>query len=99
MAQYDVYTHPHQDLLLLDVQSGVLDTLGSRVVIPLVPMERANLAMHELNPVFSINGKDYLLSTQDMAGVSTKVLKRKVASAVEQRMAINAAVDFLLYGY
>jgi len=99
MAQYDVFSYPQKDLLLLDVQSNVLDALQSRVVIPLVPISKEFPGMRGLNPVLKINDKDYLLSTQDMAGVSTKVLKRKVATANEHRAAINAAIDFLMHGY
>jgi toxin CcdB len=99
MTQYDVFSHPQKKLLLVDIQADVLDALQSRVVIPLVPVGKATPAMKSLNPVLRVNGEDYLLSTQDMAGVSSKALKRKVATASEHRAAINAAIDFLMHGY
>src|SRR5690606_30585100 len=99
MAQYDALSYPRTDLLLLDMQSNVLNALHSRAVIPLMPISAEFPVMKELNPVLNINDKDYFLSTQDMAGVSTKVLKRKVATANEHLVTINAAIDFRMHGY
>src|SRR5689334_8127131 len=104
MAQFDIYRNADKEAarlfpFLLDIQHPLLDQLESRVVIPLTLPE--NLARHrlqDLNPLVSVNGKDYVLLTQQLAGVPIQVLGATVSSARVVRESVVAAIDLLVCG-
>ena len=104
MAQFDVYrnTHPASRArvpYLLDVQSDLLDTLATRVVVPLCKPEvlRGKLA-ERLNPVFGVEGRKMVLLTPELAGVSRKALGEKIANLANRRDSIIAALDLVITG-
>jgi toxin CcdB len=86
--------------LLLDVQTDLLEDLGTRVVIPLAPATVATKrsAMQALNPFCTIDGKPYVLITPQLAGISAKELGPPVADQSGDRQAIIAALDLLFTG-
>jgi toxin CcdB len=86
--------------LLLDVQAGLLEDLGTRVVIPLVPAsaEAKRSALQTLTPLVSVEGRDYLLLTPQLAGIPSRELGPEVADLSSSRDAIVAALDFLITG-
>ena len=103
MAQFDVYGNPNPASqksapYLLDVQTDLLDNLATRVVVPLVASSAMPTPGRHLNPVFSIGETVLLMSTAEIAGVSTKALGKKVCSIKEYRNEIVAALDFLITG-
>jgi toxin CcdB len=103
MAQFDVYANPNPDSrreipYLLDVQAELLDSLATRVVVPLVLAEEMGLAAKHLNPQFKIKGATVVMSTAELAGVSTRSLGDKVASLKNKRDEIIAALDLLFTG-
>ena len=105
MARFDIYanrgSHAKTPPYLLDVQSDLLDGLDSRMVIPLRGLEhfaKVNLPTR-LTPVLKIQGKEYLLETPKMGAVPRRILKTPIASMVEARPQITAALDFLFQGY
>ena len=103
MAQFDVYENPNHASLksipyLLDVQTDLLDNLATRVVVPLVASAAMPKPGRQLNPVFIIGDKTFLMSTAEIAGVSVKSLGKKVSSIKENRNEIVAALDFLITG-
>jgi len=104
MAQYDVYrnTNPASRAripFLLDVQTDLLESLETRVVIPLCRPEllKGKLA-DRLNPVFVIEGRKFAMLTPQLAGVSGKLLGGPVVSLAAERGAIIAALDLLITG-
>ncbi|MBK7051488.1 MAG: CcdB family protein [Rhodoferax sp.] len=105
MARFDVYPNPgaHASTTpyLLDVQTGLLDGLDSRVVIPLRSLAHfAKVKLPtRLTPVLQVNGQDYLLETPKMGSVPGRILKNSVASLSEQQEHITGALDFLFQGY
>jgi toxin CcdB len=105
MARFDVYPNPgaHASTTpyLLDVQTGLLDGLDSRVVIPLRSLAHfAKVKLPtRLTPVLQVNGQDYLLETPKMGSVPARILKNSVASLSEQQEHITGALDFLFQGY
>jgi toxin CcdB len=105
MARLDVYLNPGAHAgttpYLLDVQSDLLDGLGSRVVVPLRRLEHfPSVSLPErLIPVVTIDGKAYLLETPKMGAVPQRVLKTPVASLVNEQSRIMDALDFLFQGY
>lgn len=103
MAQFDVYLNPNTETCsvipyLLDVQADLLDTLATRVVVPLILAEEMGLAAKQLNPQFRIKGVTVVMSTAELAGVSNRSLGEKVASLKNKRDEIIAALDLLFTG-
>ena len=104
MSQFTVYRNRNpaskaEYPLLLDVQTGLLDELATRVVIPLT--RAAGLVrrpIKNLMPVVIVDGEEYVAGTQDLAGTPKSSLGPRVASVAEQRDAIVAALDFLAAG-
>lgn len=105
MARFDVYANPgsHSNTTpyLLDVQSDLLDGLGSRMVIPLRSLEHyAKVKLPtRLTPVLQVNGKDYLLETPKMGAVPKRILQTSLASLADDQDQITGALDFLFQGY
>ena len=104
MPQFAVYRNKNSATrarfpLLLDIQSDLLDPLATRVVVPLSPAGAArSRTMHTLTPVLSVEGKEYLLLTPQLAGVATRELGPMVGDLAAERAKITAAVDFLIEG-
>jgi len=104
MAQFDVYRNPNPASraripYLLDVQSGLLDPIATRVVVPLCKAEvLSGKPAERLNPAFEIEGRKLLLLTPELAGVPRKVLGDPVANLAAERRAIIAALDVVFTG-
>ena len=103
MAQFDVYLNPNaatRKLIpyLLDVQADLLDTLATRVVVPLILAEEMGLAAKHLNPQFKIKGVAVVMSSAELAGVPNRSLGDKVATLKNKRDEIIAALDLLITG-
>jgi toxin CcdB len=105
MARFDVYPNPgaHASTTpyLLDVQSDLLDSLDSRVVIPLCSLDQfAPVKLPtRLTPVLNILGNEYVLETPKMGAVPRRILKGCVASLERDQAQITGALDFLFQGY
>lgn len=85
--------------LLLDVQSDLIEGLGSRVVVPLVLAEKRRIKPARiLMPEFTIDGKRYLMLTPQLAGIAAAELGEQVASLKDHRDAIIKALDMLITG-
>ena len=101
VAQFDVFKNPRGGgyPLLMDVQADLLSRLGTRIVIPLVPRKRyTEQPFARLNPLVTIRGTEYLLVVQDLASIPASALGERVASLLEQRASVVAAVDLLVTG-
>jgi toxin CcdB len=101
MAQFDVYENINEKTnkqipFLLDIQNDILKNLSSRVVIPLIISKEA---INFLNPQFIINEIDVILSTAELASISTENFGNKVCSLKHKREEIIGAVDFLVTGF
>jgi toxin CcdB len=104
MAQFDVYENPNEETnqtvpYLLDVQADLLDTLATRVVVPLVDASAMGKAIKHLNPRFTLRNATVFMSTAEMAGVSLRSIGEKISSLKDQRHEIIAALDFLFTGF
>lgn len=100
--QYSVYRNSGSVLypLLLDVQSDIIESIDSRVVIPLTPIdEYAGRIVKRLNPVIQIEDDDYLLMTNELASVLASVLHDEVCNIQSKRDVIKAALDFVFDGF
>lgn len=101
MGHLDVYLNPSDRTrkampLLLQVQHDVVSETTSVLMAPLVrPLKAAS----RLYPVFTIDGKEYMLLPPDMASLPRAVLGEPVGSLRAERNRIVAALDILFVGH
>lgn len=99
MARFDVYRNPEGTGYLVDLQADLLDHLNTRIVAPLLPLDRAPKPAATLNPVLDIAGEQVVMTTQFMAAVPSQTLKSPVARIDAHRSEITAAIDLLFQGF
>ena len=104
MAQFDVYRNANPATraripYLLDVQSDLLDSLSTRIVVPLCkPDVISGKPAERLNPVFEVDGRKMIMLTPELAGVTRKALGERVANLAAERLSIIAALDLAITG-
>jgi len=104
MSQFILYKNPDNSTstaypYFVDVQSELLRTLNTRLVIPLTALDLlAKKAPSHLCPTIHIEQGDFVVLTQQMASVPTKLLAEPVADLSTFRDEILAAIDFLITG-
>ena len=81
------------------MQSDLIASLNTRVVVPLLPVDEAPLPAERLNPVFAVEGVRVVMLTQFMAAVPASELRAVVSSLDREANAILAAIDFLHQGW
>lgn len=99
MAKFDVYRLPDSGGLLLDCQADLLSDFGTRLVVPLLPSADAPKPVARLNPVFEIDGRDYVMVPQLAASVPLSELRAKVVSLRDHDLTIGNALDMLISGF
>jgi len=104
MAQFDVFENPNKATnqaipYLLDVQADLLDSLSTRVVVPLLAASAMGKAIKHLNSEFTISNTTVFMSTAELAGVPVRSIGEKVGSLRDRRHDIIAALDFLFTGF
>lgn len=105
MAQFDVYKNTNQLTaksypLLLDVQHSVLDTLATRIVIPLCTVAHNQpKPMEVLMPLVEFENDQYVLMTPQLAAVSVHQLRAPIGTLAAFRTDIISALDFSFTGY
>lgn len=103
MAQFDVYENPdltgrEEIPYLLDVQSDLLGSLSTRVVVPLVAKRFAGNVALRLNPQFRIRNVAVVMSTPELAGIPAKMLSKNVTNLASKRDEIIGALDMVFTG-
>ena len=84
---------------LLNVQSDLIEDLGTRVAVPLYPaVAMKGKTIRTLTPTFEIDGKQYVMVTPQLAGVPKKLLGASVTSLSAKRDEIISALDLLITG-
>jgi len=99
MPQYDVYPDPLGRGYLLDVQTGLLSGLSTRIVVPLLPEAVAPRPANRLNPVFRIDGDAHVMVTQFLSAVPQAILKSATGTLAQEAMTITSALDMLTHGF
>lgn len=99
MARFDVFRARNSQLLLLDLQSGLLDILPTRVVAPLLTLEEMSWAVGRLNPRFDIDGEIHVLAIHRLAAIQSNELGTHVTNLAHYSDEITAATDFLFQGF
>lgn len=105
MAAYSVFQNPNPRTsgavpFLLDVQSGLLAELGTRVVVPLYRKEAAGVrTLSRLTPEVVFQGESLVAMVPELAGVSRRDLGPASGDLASARGEILQAVDLLLTGF
>ena len=85
---------------LLDVQTDLLDGLNTRLVVPLIGIERAPKPIGGLNPIMEIGGHRYSMTTQYMAATPSRRLGKPVANLqLRYYHEVQAALDMIFLGF
>jgi toxin CcdB len=98
MARFDVYASPDGEGYLLDVQADLVDSLNTRIVVPLMPISAAPTPAKRLNPVFDIQSERHVMVTQFLSAVPALLLKSPVTSFEVHDIEITGALDLLTTG-
>ncbi len=104
MPQFSLYKNNDKSTAtaypyFVDVQNELLDTLNTRLVIPLTPIELlVKKAPSHLCPIIHIDEGDFVILTHQMASVPTKILQEPVNDLSNFRDEIITAIDFLITG-
>lgn len=101
MAQFDVYKNENELTnkrvpYLLDIQNDILDSINTRVVIPLVKEIKD---FKGLTNEFIIEDTKVYLTTSQLGTVHKNELKTKIQSLENQKEDIKNSIDFLIYGF
>lgn len=98
MPRNHLYRLEPDNVLVLDVQADILDTLNTRVVVPLLPKSDAPAPARFLNPMFTIDGMAYVMVTQFLTAVPVQQLSEPVGDLDACFAEITRALDTLLQG-
>lgn len=102
--QFDVYENPSPKMrdvypLVVDVQSNLLGSLATRMVVPLAVTTLPTKDLPQrLCPLITVNSKSLMLVPFEAAPLDKRLLKVKVTSVFDQSHEIIAAMDFVLSG-
>ena len=105
MAQFDVYINPQPGVrefvpYVVDVQSGLIDKLATRFVMPLTRVG-ANVGKLPVNlcPVVEIAGETLSLQPHLAAPIAARLLKKPVMSLRHRASEIGSALDAVISGF
>ena len=105
VAQWDVYENPsaraREDVpYLIDVQSGLLAGLRTRLVVPLVAQEgdTAPGLPRRLIPSFEIAGRRLRLVPHEAGVIDATLLRSSVTTLRDERHLITDAMDAVISG-
>ncbi|ATN32598.1 hypothetical protein ACO34A_02110 [Rhizobium sp. ACO-34A] len=99
MARFHVYRLKPGNMLVVDLQSNLLDDLPSRVIAPLIPVNDMSWSISRLTPRFVVEGELHVMATQRMAAVPASEIGEQVADLSDKADDIIAATDFLFQGF
>lgn len=97
MARFDL--HRRGGRLLVDVQSDILPSLGTRLVVPLFEPATVPRPLRRLHPILAVEGRPYLLATHLMGAVPTAELGPPVGSLRAEYDTIVTAIDMVFLGF
>ena len=104
MARFDVYANPEASErkhtpYLIDVQNDYIDTLATRVVIPLRREAVFGPPARNLNPLFVVADDRVILDTAALGAIPVSELRKPVATLRDARQSIQEALDTLFGAY
>lgn len=103
MGQFTLYENTSRDSrdtypYFVDIQNSLLDSLNTRLVIPLTPARLLAENITKLCPATTVNNDPFILLTQQMTNVPVSVLHTPIGSLEYLRDEIISALDFLVTG-
>ena len=103
MAQFTLYENTNKDSkktypYFVDIQNDLLDSLNTRLVIPLTPSSLLGDNIAHLSPETRVRNRSFFLLTQQMTNVPVSALKKPCGSLEHLRDEIVSALDFLVTG-
>src|SRR4051812_17403112 len=101
MPQFDVVKNRRRGLfpLLLDVQADALHSLGTRIVVPMVPRRKAEAPpVARINPTATVLGVEYVLLFNELAAIEVEALGEIVATLRSRRSDWITALDMVFTG-
>ena len=105
MAQFDVYPNSNANSkalypYLVDIQSGLLDDLNTRLVVPLADAFKLKQAsIKGLTPVLTLDNQPLILMTPHLSSMPTTKLLQPCGSIKHLRSDILAAIDLSITGF
>jgi len=100
MARFDVYEIKRTiSRYVVDVQADLLVSLGTRVVVPLLPPSLMAAPIRDLNPAVTIGTETFLFHPQLILTIPRQALRRHVSQLTIERDDITRALDILLTGF
>lgn len=104
MARFDVYDNPDTSEralipFFLDVQNDHLQSLQTRVVVPLWDSDALSHQVADLNPGLEVAGRHVVMDTPALGAVPVALLKQHVGNLTAQQLAIQNALDTLFGGF
>ena len=82
----------------LDVQSDLIKTTGSRVVVPMITPERAGGVIQRLMPLVPVGDESMVMDTSQIMGIPMRMLGKQVADLSNESATIMSALDMLISG-
>ena len=84
---------------VVDIQSNLLSSLATRMVVPLAVTSLAAIALPQrLCPVFTMRRKSLMLVPFEAAPLDKRLLKTEIASIRDRASDIIAAMDAVMSG-
>jgi toxin CcdB len=104
MARFDVYANPdaserRHTPYFVDVQNDFIDTIETRVVLPLRREAAFGPRSSRLNPLVQVNSDGVVLDTAAIGAVPAGELKKRVGNLQGARDDIQIALDALFGSY
>jgi len=102
--QFDVYDNPSPRMrdqypFVVDIQSNLLSSLATRMVVPLAVTSLAAKELPQrLCPVFTVRRKNLMLVPFEAAPLDKRLLKTEIASIRDRASDIIAAMDAVMSG-
>lgn len=103
VAQYDVYPNPSHSAqqgvpMVVVVQSDLLESLSTRLVIPLATAEFADSTPEQLCPRITVQGQGLRALAHLAAPLPARQLKKQIDNIALQANVLVAALDMVLSG-
>jgi toxin CcdB len=99
MPRFDVYRGRDSMRFLLDVQSDHLDSLPTRVVVPLASPGGPLPPFGDLIPALTVDGEAVVMLTPLLSAVPRRTLGRPIGNLLDQADDITRALNILLTGF
>jgi toxin CcdB len=104
MARFDVYANPEaaerdHTPCLLDVQNDFIDSLATRVMVPLRREAAFGPRPRNLNPLLTFGTEALVLDTAALGAVPLSALRQPIGELRAARAEVQEALDTLFGAY